>query len=89
MDLRQKRKSLLLPNDFQVLNKASSSQYGLLAITIWPATDLLIASSSSVSNWLFATERVTQFNDFVQAGTTFTVSMKTATSKTSQLVRQV
>jgi hypothetical protein len=30
MDLRRKRKSLLLPNDFQVLNKASSSQYQLV-----------------------------------------------------------
>jgi hypothetical protein len=52
------------------------------------ATDTLIdIASSSVPNWFFATERVTQGNDVVQAGTTFTVSKKTVTSKTGRTAR--
>jgi Ca2+-binding RTX toxin-like protein len=44
-------------------------------------------ASSTTPNWFFATERVTQGNDVVQAGTTFTVSKKTITSKTSRSPR--
>jgi hypothetical protein len=79
------------------LNTASSSQYRLagdtnLASTLQlqtvfndQATDTLIdIASTSVPNWFFATERVTQYNDIVQAGTTFTISKKTVTSKTGR-----
>jgi Ca2+-binding RTX toxin-like protein len=82
------------------LNTASSSQYRLVGDTslasTWQlqtvfndqATDTLIdIASSSVPNWFFATERVTQGNDVVQAGTTFTVSKKTVTSKTGRTAR--
>ena len=82
------------------LNTASSSQYRLVGDTslasTWhlqtvfndQATDTLIdIASSSVPNWFFATERVTQNNDVVQAGTTFTVSKKTVTSKTARSAR--
>jgi hypothetical protein len=82
------------------LNTASSSQYRLVGDTNLAntyllqtvfndqATDTLIdIASSSVPNWFFATERVTQGNDVVQAGTTFTVSKKTVTSKTGRTTR--
>jgi len=82
------------------LNTASSSQYRLVGdtslATTWQlqtvfndqATDTLIdIASSSVPNWFFATERVTQYNDIVQAGTTFTVSKKTVSSKTARSPR--
>jgi Ca2+-binding RTX toxin-like protein len=44
-------------------------------------------ASSTTPNWFFATERVTQGNDVVLAGTTFTVSKKTVTSKTGRTPR--
>jgi Ca2+-binding RTX toxin-like protein len=82
------------------LNSASSSQYRLVGDTslasTWQlqtvfndrATDTLIdIASSSVPNWFFATERVTQNNDIVQAGTTFTISKKTVSSKTGRTAR--
>jgi Ca2+-binding RTX toxin-like protein len=82
------------------LNTASSSQYRLVGDTslasTWQlqtvfndqATDTLIdIASSSVPNWFFATERVTQYNDIVQAGTTFTISKKTVSSKTGRTAR--
>jgi hypothetical protein len=82
------------------LNTASSSQYRLVGDTslasTWQlqtvfndqATDTLIdIASSSVPNWFFATERVTQYNDIVQAGTTFTMSKKTVSSKTARSAR--
>jgi Ca2+-binding RTX toxin-like protein len=82
------------------LNSASSSQYRLVGDTslasTWAlqtvfndqATDTLIdIASSSVPNWFLATERVTLYNDIVQAGTTFTVSKKTVSSKTARSAR--
>ena len=44
-------------------------------------------ASSTTPNWFFATERVTSGNDVVLAGTTFTVSKKTITSKTGRTAR--
>jgi Ca2+-binding RTX toxin-like protein len=82
------------------LNTASSSQYRLVGDTNLASTyllqtvfndqatdNLIDIASSSVPNWFFATERVTQYNDIVQAGTTFTVSKKTVTSKTTRSPR--
>jgi hypothetical protein len=82
------------------LNTASSSQYRLVGDTNLAstyllqtvfndqATDTLIdIASASVPNWFFATERVSQGNDVVQAGTTFTVSKKTVTSKSGRTAR--
>jgi Ca2+-binding RTX toxin-like protein len=82
------------------LNTASSSQYRLVGDTslasTWAlqtvfndqATDTLIdIASSSVPTWFFATERITQYNDILQAGTTFTISKKTVSSKTARSAR--
>ena len=82
------------------LNTTSSSQYRLVGDTNLASTyllqtvfndqatdNLIDIASSSVPNWFFATERVTQGNDVVQAGTTFTVSKKTVTSKTGRTTR--
>jgi Ca2+-binding RTX toxin-like protein len=44
-------------------------------------------ASSTTPSWFLATERVTQGNDVVIAGTTFTVSKKTITSKTGRTAR--
>jgi hypothetical protein len=44
-------------------------------------------ASSTVPNWFFATERVTSGNDIVLAGTTFTVSKKTVSSKSARSLR--
>ena len=91
---------LLFNSVSKTLNTASSSQYRLVGdtslATTWQlqtvfndqATDTLIdIASASVPNWFFATERETQGNDVVQAGTTFTVSKKTVTSKTVRSAR--
>ena len=91
---------LLFTSVSNTLNSASSSQYRLVGdtslATTWQlqtvfndqATDTLIdIASSTLPNWFFATERVTQYNDIVQAGTTFTVSKKTVTSKTLRSAR--
>jgi hypothetical protein len=52
------------------------------------ATDRMTdIASSTTPNWFFATERVTNGNDVVLAGTTFTVSKKTVTSKTGRTAR--
>jgi hypothetical protein len=84
----------------KTLNTVSSSQYRLVGDTNLAstyllqtvfndqATDTLIdIASSSVPNWFFATERVTQGNDIVLAGTTFTVSKKSVSSKTGRTAR--
>ena len=82
------------------LGTASSSQFRLVGDTNLASTYLYQTvfndqavdrmtdiASSTTPNWFFATERVTKGNDVVQAGTTFTVSKKTITSKTSRSSR--
>jgi hypothetical protein len=82
------------------LNTASSSHYRLVGDTNLASTyqlqtvfndqatdQLTDIASSTTPSWFFATERVTQGNDVVLAGTTFTVSKKTVTSKTSRTPR--
>jgi Ca2+-binding RTX toxin-like protein len=76
------------------LNTPSSSQYRLVGDMSLASTYMLQTvfndqsvdrltdiASSTVPNWFFATERVTIGNDIVLAGTTFTVSKKTISSK--------
>jgi hypothetical protein len=41
-------------------------------------------ASSTAPNWFFATERATLGNDIILAGTSFTVSKKTVTTKTGR-----
>ena len=82
------------------IGTASSTQFRLVGDTNLASTYLLQTvfndqatdrltdiSSSTIPNWFFATERVTQGNDIVQAGTTFTVSKKSLASKTSRTPR--
>jgi hypothetical protein len=82
------------------LGTASSTQFRLLGDTNLASTYLLQTvfndqatdrltdiASSTTPNWFFATERVTRGNDLVSAGTTFTVSKKTVTSKTGRTAR--
>jgi hypothetical protein len=65
-----------------------ASTYLLQTVFNDQATDRLTdIASSTTPNWFFATERVTQGNDVVQAGTTFTVSKKTVTSKRARTAR--
>ena len=65
-----------------------ASTYLLQTVFNDQATDRLTdIASSTTPNWFFATERVTQGNDVVLAGTTFTVSKKTVTSKTGRTAR--
>jgi len=65
-----------------------ASTYLLQTVFNDQATDRLTdISSSTTPNWFFATERVTQGNDVVLAGTTFTVSKKTVTSKRGRTPR--
>ena len=65
-----------------------ASTYQLQTVFNDQATDRLTdIASSTTPNWFFATERVTQGNDVVLAGTTFTVSKKTVTSKTGRTAR--
>jgi hypothetical protein len=84
----------------KTLGTASSTQYRLVGDTNLASTYLLQTvfndqatdrltdiASSTTPNWFFATERVTQGNDVVLAGTTFTVSKKTVTSKTGRTAR--
>ena len=84
----------------KTLGTASSTEYRLVGDTNLASTYLLQTvfndqstdrltdiSSSTTPNWFFATERVTQGNDVVLAGTTFTVSKKTVTSKTGRTAR--
>jgi Ca2+-binding RTX toxin-like protein len=82
------------------LGTASSTQFRLVGDTNLASTYLLQTvfndqatdrltdiASSTTPNWFFATERVTRGNDLVLAGTTFTVSKKTVTSKTGLTAR--
>jgi hypothetical protein len=82
------------------LNTASATQYRLVGDinnastymfqTVFndQAVDRLTdIASSTVPNWFFATERVTSGNDIVLAGTTFTVSKKTVSSKSARSLR--
>ena len=82
------------------LGTASSTQFRLVGDTNLASTYLLQTvfndqatdrltdiASSTTPNWFFATERVTRGNDLVSAGTTFTVSKKTVTSKTGRTAR--
>ena len=82
------------------LNTASANQYRLVgdtsnALTYMyqtvfndQAVDRLTdIASSTTPNWFFATERVTSGNDIVLAGTTFTVSKKTLSSKSARSLR--
>jgi Ca2+-binding RTX toxin-like protein len=65
-----------------------ASTYLLQTVFNDQATDRLTdIASSTTPNWFFATERVTQGNDVVLAGTTFTVSKKTVTSKRGRTPR--
>jgi Ca2+-binding RTX toxin-like protein len=65
-----------------------ASTYLLQTVFNDQATDRLTdISSSTTPNWYFATERVTLGNDVVLAGTTFTVSKKTVSSKTARSAR--
>jgi hypothetical protein len=84
------------------LGTASSIQFRLVGDTNLDSTYLLqtvfndqatdrltdIASSTTPS-WFFATERVTQYNDVILAGTTFIVSKRTVTSKTGRTPRSI
>jgi hypothetical protein len=82
------------------INTVSAGQYRLIGDTNLASTYLYQTvfndaaadrmtdiASSTTPNWFFATERVTQGNDVVLAGTTFTVSKKTVTSKTGRTAR--
>jgi hypothetical protein len=65
-----------------------SSTYHYQTVFNDNATDRMTdIASSTTPNWFFATERVTQGNDVVLAGTTFSVSKKTVTSKTGRTAR--
>ena len=82
------------------LNTASASQYRLVGDSSNASTymyqtvfndqavdRLTDIASSTTPNWFFATERVTSGNDIVLAGTTFTVSKKTLSSKSARSLR--
>jgi hypothetical protein len=66
------------------------STYLLQTVFNDQATDRLAdIASSTTPSWFFATERVTQYNDVILAGTTFIVSKRTVTSKTGRTPRSI
>ena len=82
------------------ISTITAGQYRLIGDTNLPSTYLYQTvfndasadrltdiASSTTPNWFFATERLTSGNDVVLAGTTFTVSKKTVTSKTGRTAR--
>jgi hypothetical protein len=79
------------------INTVSAGQYRLIGDTNLASTYLYQTvfndnatdrmtdiASSTAPNWFFATERATLGNDIILAGTSFTVSKKTVTTKTGR-----